>query len=224
VASMEIVDLSVAFAQGMPKFPAAWFPEFEIGEIQPTASRWPRRFTTLRLFAHNGTHIESSNHVMRDEATIDTVPLGKFVGFPVIVDLREMPEGAELRADLIRDRLPADVGPGRVVLLMTGYNDRRWGEGDFWERSPWLSVEAAEHIASLEPGLVGLDFQTERPRDGDCAVHRALVAGGAVLCEYLFNLERIDAATLFVAVPIKIDGVEASPVRAVGIRGVGAAV
>jgi hypothetical protein len=46
---------------------------------------------------------------------------------------------------------------------MTGYDDRNWGQADFWERSPWLSVEAAEYIASMQPALIGLDFQTEEP-------------------------------------------------------------
>ena len=41
-----------------------------------------------------------------------------------------------------------------------------------------------------------------------------------MLCEYLFNLERIDARTLFLALPIKVAGVEAAAVRAVGINGV----
>jgi kynurenine formamidase len=221
---MEIVDLSVALSEGMPKFPASWFPEFAVREVHPEASRWPRRFTAVQLFGHHGTHVESSDHVMRDDATVDSVPLGRFAGFPVIVDLRDIPERTEVPLDVVRDQLnPTDVPPGKVVLLMTNYNDRRWGEADFWEGSPWLSIEAAEYVASVQPALVGLDFQTERPRDGDCAVHRALVARGAVLCEYLFNLEGIDRETLFLALPVKFAGVEAAPVRAVGIKGLGAA-
>jgi kynurenine formamidase len=216
---MEIVDLSVAFAEGMPKFPASWFPEFAVAELDPAAGRPGRRFTAVNLFAHNGTHVESSDHVLRDDATIDTVPLDCFAGYPIVVDLRDVPDGAEVPVELVRERLdPERARPGGIVLLMTGYNDRRWGEDEFWQRSPWLSTEAAEHIAATEPALIGLDFQTERPTDHDFSVHRALVGGGAVLCEYLFNLDRVDRRTLFLALPIKIDGVEAAPVRAVGIK------
>ena len=130
-----------------------------------------------------------------------------------------MEDGSEISLELVRERLDGSrPAPGAVLLLMTGYNDRRWGSPDFWERSPWLSLEAAEYLASTEPALVGLDFQTERPRDGQFAVHRALVDRGGVLCEYLFNLDRVDEETLFLALPIKIAGVEAAPVRAVGIK------
>jgi arylformamidase len=222
VARIEIVDLSVAFSERMPKFPASWFPKFSIAEVRPAASDRSRRFTMVQLFAHNGTHVESSNHVTGDTSTIDRVPLERFGGFPTIVDLRDVADCSEVSLDVVRDRLDApSVAPGEVLLLMTGYNDRRWGEADFWERSPWLSVGAAEYVASAGPALVGLDFQTESPGDASFAVHRALVGGGAVLCEYLFNLERVDEETLFLALPVKIAGVEAAPVRAVGIRGIG---
>ena len=217
MAGLEIVDLSVVLSEAMPKFPAEWFPEFAVEEVHPPSAGQSRRFTRLQLFAHGGTHVESSDHVMPHGATIDTVPLHGFAGFPAIVDLREVPEATEVPLDLVRDRLPPSE-PGGVVLLMTSYDDRKWGQDDFWDRSPWLSVEAAEYIASKKPALIGLDFQTEKPLTTDFMVHRALMAQGAVLCEYLFNLERMDGETLFLALPIKIAGVEAAPVRAVGIK------
>lgn len=217
VSDVEIVDLSVAFAEGMPKYPADWFPTFVIEEVRPTGARWTRRFTNLRLFAHNGTHVESSDHVTGDGVTIDTIPLERFVGVPTVVDLRDVEDGVEVSVEQVRARL-SDDEPGRIVLLMTGYDDRRWGTEDFWWRSPWLSQEASEYIASTRPSLIGLDFQTEKPRERDFVNHRALVSTGATLCEYLFNLDRLDESSLFLALPIKIDGVEAAPVRAVGIK------
>jgi arylformamidase len=219
VAGLEIVDLSVALSEAMPKFPAEWFPPFAVEEVHPPTVGRSRRFTSLQLFAHNATHVESSDHVMLDGATIDTLPLDYFAGFPVIVDLRDVPESTEVPLDLVRDRLRSS-DPGGVILLMTSYDDRKWGQADFWQRSPWLSVEAAEYIASTKPALIGLDFQTEKPLSTDFLVHRALMAEGAVLCEYLFNLERMDGDALFLALPIKIAGVEAAPVRAVGVKSV----
>jgi arylformamidase len=220
MAALEIVDLSVALSEGMPKFPAEWFPKFAVEEVDSPGGQ-SRRFTKLQLFAHNGTHVESTDHVMPDGDTIDALSLDGFAGFPEIVDLRDVPEGTEVPPDLVRDRLPSR-DPGGVILLMTAYDDRKWGEADFWDRSPWLSLEAAEYIASTRPALIGLDFQTEKPRSTDFLVHRALMVHGAVLCEYLFNLERMDGDTLFLALPVKIAGVEAAPVRAVGVKNVSA--
>src|SRR5918996_3824709 len=121
---MEIVDLSVAFSEGMPRFPAPWFPEFSIREVHP-GGRDRRRFTSLQLCAHNGTHVESSNHLTGDDSTIDTVALGRFAGLPTIVDLRDVPDETEISLDTVRSRLDAHgATPGQIVLLMTSYNDR----------------------------------------------------------------------------------------------------
>ena len=121
----EITDLSVTFREGMPKFPAAWFPEFSSKEVDPPAGHLSRRMTTLELCAHNGTHVESADHVLINGATIDTIPLHLFAGFPTIVDLRDVEDGTEVPLETVRDRLrPSDVEPGGILLLMTGYNDR----------------------------------------------------------------------------------------------------
>jgi kynurenine formamidase len=213
---VEIVDLSVAFAEGMPRYPADWFPRFGVREVE--ADDASRRFTALDLFAHNGTHVESPCHVLEGDATIDELPLAHFAGYPVVVDLGDVPDATEISVELLRERLP-EQQPGRAILLVTGYNDRRWGEPDFWFSSPWLAQDAAAYVASLGPALVGFDFQTERPGDSGFPVHRVLARAGVALCEYLFNLGEVDSRTLFLALPIKVEGVEAAPTRAVGVKG-----
>jgi kynurenine formamidase len=218
---VELVDLSIAFSVGMPKYPAEWFPAFEVTEVSPPVADFRRRFTTVQLFAHNGTHVESSDHVLRDGVTIDAIPLERLAGYPRIVDFADVPDATEIGEALLRERLAAagPLAPGAIVLLRNGYDDRRWGAPDFWERSPYLSPQAAAALAAARPALIGLDFQTEKPGERDFVVHRALVAHGAVLCEFLFNLAPINERTLFMALPVKLAGVEASPVRAVGVRG-----
>ncbi|MDP1512109.1 cyclase family protein [Paenibacillus sp. CMAA1739] len=220
---LELIDLSIAFSKGMPKYSAKWFPEFTFDEVAPetmTAADWKRRFTIVSLFAHNGTHVESSDHVFRDGKTIDRVPLQHFVGYPVLIDLTDIPNQTEISADLLKQRLaPLTIEEGEILLFHTGYDDREWGKEGFWDRSPWLSAEAAAYIASLNPVFIGLDFQTEKPAEKNFVVHKNIVSQGAVLCEYLFNLYQLDSDTLFVALPIKISDVEASPVRAIGIKG-----
>lgn len=219
---ISIVDLSIPFAVGMPKYDAPWFPPFELREVRPESmpeARWTRRFTTLSLFAHNGTHVETSDHVFRDGRTISKVPLDRFVGRPLVVRLTDIPDGAEISRSDLEARLPGDVATGSILLLHTGYDDRRWGRADFWDRSPWLSAAAAELVRDLRPAFIGLDFQTEKPGERDFIVHRTLLRDDVVLGEYFFNLQQVTWESLFLAMPVSIDGVEAAPVRAVAING-----
>ena len=144
--------------------------------------------------------------------------LGRFIGFPIILDLRDVPDGVPIKRQDIESKLPDGISEGSILLLNTGYNDRSWGESWFWDKSPWLHPSAAEYIARLKPSLIGLDFQTEKPKEKSFVVHSALVSENGIICEYLFNLHKLDRNSLFMALPVKIEGVEASPVRAVGIN------
>ena len=212
--AFEIIDLSVPLSEGMPKYEANWFPEFRIREVRPESmaeAAWKRRFTRLELFAHNATHVETSDHVFRDGRTISKLSLNKFVGHPYVIQLTDVLDRTEIsRADL-ELRLPAGVEAGAIVLLHTSYDDRHWGQAGFWDNSPWLSAQAAEFLRDLRPAFLGLDFQTEKPKERDFVVHRTLLAEDMVLCEYLFNLCRVKPSSLLVALPIFIEGVEASP-------------
>jgi arylformamidase len=218
----EVVDLSTPFHVGMPKYDAPWFPPFGVSEVMPEAmpeASWKRRFTKLDLFAHNGTHVETSDHAFRDGRTICKYELSRFCGRPFVMDLSDLPDGTPIGAERVRGALerlrPTAEG---ILLLRTGYNDRAWGTETFWNRSPFLTPEAAEAIAASKIGFVGLDFQTERPGEKNFVVHKALLAAGIIVCEYMFRLDQIAPEAIFMAMPISIRDVEAAPVRAVAIN------
>lgn len=219
----EIIDLSIPFSIDMPKYDASWFPKFSYDEIKPEQmleANWHRRFTTLNLFAHNGTHIESSDHAYRNGYTIDKIELANFVGYPVIIDLLGIANRTEITPEMIEPYLRnVEISEKTIILIRTGYDDKYWNTDVFWNESPWLNADAADLLAATGAGFFGLDFQTEKPKEKDFVVHKSLLSGHAVICEYLFNLDKADRNTLFMALPISVTNTEASPVRAVLIKG-----
>jgi arylformamidase len=219
----EIVDLSVPFHVGMPKYDASWFPAFSVEEVAPESmpeAQWKRRFTTLGLFAHNGTHVETSDHAFRDDKTICKYDLTRFAGVPSVLDFSTLRDGTEIGADDVKRGLEQAGGmhDGGILLIRTGYNDRAWGTADFWNRSPYLSEAAAQAIARAGFGFVGLDFQTEKPGERNFVVHKALLSRDILLCEYLVNLHRLKPGSVFIATPLSIRNVEASPTRAIALN------
>jgi kynurenine formamidase len=222
IMTKHIVDLSVPFHKGMPKYEAPWFPEFDFEEVKPASmpeAQWKRRFTSLKLFAHNGTHVETSDHVFSDGKTIDSYELEQFFGKPFIVDLQHVPDSHAITGEQMSEALAGyDPNVYSIVLVNTGYNDRHWGEEGFWGNSPYMTQEAAQEIANLKPQFVGIDFQTEKPGEKNFVVHKTLLSSCNLLCEYLFNLGSISDKAWFFALPISIKNVEASPVRAVAIE------
>jgi len=133
-----------------------------------------------------------------------------------------VPDAAEIGVDLVKGAMPPVAAPqadgGRILLIRTGRNDRAWGTDDYWNRSPYLSEEAAQTIADAGFGFVGLDFQTEKPGERNFVVHKALLSRGVLLCEYLVNLHRLGPDSIFIATPLSIRDVEASPTRAIALN------
>ena len=218
----EIIDLSVPFYQGMPKYHAQWYPGYYYDEIKPenmSEANWKRRFTKINLFAHNGTHIEVSDHVYKDGNTLKNFGIQQFINYPHIIDLTEVPLEMEISKEVIERKIEKkEIKEGAIILLKTLYDDEHWGKEDFWDKSPYLSEEAAVYLQSLRPSLIGIDFQTEKPGEKNFIVHKSLLKGNAVLCEYLFHLDEIDESCLFMALPINFVDLEAAPVRASALR------
>jgi kynurenine formamidase len=221
---VELIDLSALMSEGMPRYPADWLRPLRLREVRPQSmpeARWKRRFTEWELNAHTGTHVEAADHVFGDGRTLERLPLRHFMGVAYRIDLTDYAGGGEIAGPAVRHRLEtARIPEAAVILLHTGYNDRAWGTDGYWTGSPWLSLEAARAVRALRPVLVGLDFQTEQPGESEFNVHRILATDDTVLCEYLFHLDRVQSGrSLFVALPLRIQGVEASPVRAVILNG-----
>lgn len=219
--NIKLVDLSATFCVGMPKYKAEWYPEFSYKEIAPQAlvnNEWKRRFTVVSMFAHNGTHVETSDHVFKDGYTLGKTNLEEFIAHPVIIDLTDISNGVSIEAEDILKRIEnRKIEERSIILLKTGYDDRAWGKDYFWDKSPWLDAEAAKVVANLKPRIVGIDFQTEKPNEKNFIVHKTLASAGCIICEYLFNLDKINEEFLFMALPIKMPELESAPVRAVGL-------
>ena len=82
---------------------------------------------------------------------------------------------------------------------------------------PFLEVEAVKRLLELGVKVIGVDTlsPSETRTDGsfpDFAVHHAVLGAGAVIAKNLNNLEAID--WLVSLVPLKLGGLDGSPIRA----------
>lgn len=162
---------------------------------------------------HLGAHADAPFHVREDGAGIAELPLEPYIGPCRVIEVPAEP--------LI---LPAHLGaidPGDPprLLLKTG---SAWKDGDrsvFPERFSALSPELARHLGERGTLLVGLDTPSVDPFDSqDLPAHNALIDGRVV------NLEGLDLDGVppgiyeLIALPLRLEGLDASPVRAV-LRG-----
>lgn len=170
--------------------------------------------SALEIGCHVGTHIDGPLHFLAGAPGVDRMPLERFAGPALVLDVRDPATGlAEPRA--LEATVLAGQDPGAVdfVLFLTGW-DRWWGQERYYQEWPWLSPELAERLAGAGLKGVGLDTPSLDDFNGRAA-HDLCAAAGMINIENLTGLDRLPArGAVFQALPLKLDATEASPVRA----------
>lgn len=218
-----MVDLTHGFAEGMPAFDSPWYPRFAIEramspETDPAGAG--RTFSALHIFPHNATHVDAPRHFFATGAEVEALGLEPFIGPAVVADLCHVTLGGPIDVADLRQALADRLRPGDRVMLRTDHLDRFWGRPDFWHTSPHLTGAAAEWLVQQGVRLVGVDFNPEVTPTRDFPVHRTLLGAGVPILEYIRNLGALRTARgLLLALPTRVAGVEAVPVRALMVEG-----
>ncbi|MFD5164240.1 cyclase family protein [Streptomyces hawaiiensis] len=217
-----LVDLTHGFYEGMPSYPAPWFPTFTTERAMspdndPNGTE--RTFSTLHLFPHNATHMEYRLHFYPGAEGIDAVPLETLVGRACVADLSYKGDLDPVTGEDLEKQLSEVWQRGDRLLIRTDYVRRAWGREDYWDKPPYLTPSAAEWAIDNGACLVGFDCLTERPGDRESPVHHALLGAGVPLIEYMTNMHELSRQVVqLIALPIKVAGVEATPARVIAVE------
>jgi arylformamidase len=163
--------------------------------------------STLRSTVHIGSHLDAPSHYDAEGDTIDAVDLQRCIG-PCDVMRIDVERGGQIEID----DLPRKPSSERLLLATGTHPDPdQWG-GDFAGLSPRL----IEHLAGLGVKLIGVDTPSvdvatskELPSHDACRRHDVLILEGLVLDEV------DEGGYELIALPLKLTGFDASPVRAV---------
>jgi arylformamidase len=206
---MRILDISVPIRDGMVVWPGQ--DRFESHRTSQIARGEVCNLRQMSIGTHVGTHVDAPNHFLDDGATIDQIDLEAFVG-PCRVVAIENPSAIE-RADLEPHALD-----GVERLLLKTANSALHASPTFFEDFIALSPEAARYLAGIESlRLVGLDYHSIAPFDTheSVQVHHAILGRSIVALEGL-NLSGVEPGEYeLIALPLRLEGCDGSPVRAV---------
>ena len=207
---MKIIDLSQPLRDGMRGV--------EVRTVmQLSVDGW--NATSLGLFSHCGTHMDAPRHFLADGKTIDQQALSVCVGPARVIDVAPAAPRQLISVD---DLGPAAdrIQPGERLLFRTDWHHRH-GTPEYRDELPRISIELARWLAERRVALIGV----EPPSVADVnnleevtEVHQTLLRASVVIVEGLANLDRLESAQVqFIALPLRIDGGDGSPVRAVAI-------
>lgn len=164
--------------------------------------------SSITLSCHTGAHADAPSHFMAGAPSIDAVPLLRYLGPCRLIDVRPA-DGVVRPADV--ENADFSASP-RLLLRTRETNDRTRFPATF----ATLSVELIEHLAARGVVLIGLDTPSvDRFDSKDLPCHKALYARG------IANLESLDLTGVpegryeLIALPLRLRGRDASPVRAI---------
>jgi arylformamidase len=201
-----LYDISRPLRAGFPVWPGD--PPFQIEWSSRIADGAGFNLSTLQLSPHTGTHADAPYHVAEDGARIGGSPLDAFLGPVRVVD-------AAGWASLSRSRIQPilQAGPVERVLFHTGC----WpGTQGFPKDFASIDPQAAAFLVDIGVRLVGTDAPSVDAFDtDDLPVHHLLRQGGVQTLESLL-LDGVPPGDYqLIALPLRLDEAEASPVRAV---------
>ncbi|HEX2204143.1 MAG TPA: cyclase family protein [Longimicrobium sp.] len=162
----------------------------------------------LHMSAHTGTHADGPFHVAEDGARIGAAPLEAFIGPARVLDARDC---ERIDAEWLREALANDR-PERVL-----FNTACWLSPDaFPTKYPPIHPVAAELLVEYGVRLVGTDAPSVDPFDADdLPAHRVLLGAGVALLENLLLDGVVAGEYELIALPLRLEDADASPVRAV---------
>ncbi len=194
---MKIYDISRPLDEETPVWPGdtafSWRETRSPGDGSPWGS------TNFSMSAHCGTHVDAPSHVFADGRTIGQIPLAAYVGPARVVDLPGLGE----------------VGPDALPRKALGIQRVLFRSGGKASLSPF----AAMLLAQKGTVLVGTDAASIDPEDSeDLPAHRALLGNGVAILEDLDLTAVPEGAYTLVALPLRLEDLDASPVRAILIQ------
>ncbi len=210
---MKLIDLTHPLTDGQPAFPGDPVPR-----IRPFATLAENGYNLTRfaMGSHQGTHLDAPFHFLRDGGTVDRIPLERLYGPATLVDLAPggaLGKGAVITPGMLQLHASA-FEPGARVLLRTGWHEQ-FGSPAFFDGYPSLTIEAARWIAARKIGLLGMDMPS--PAADPAEAHQALLGADVLLLEAVANLAALPRRFTLAAFPLKLEGRDGPPVRAVAI-------
>jgi kynurenine formamidase len=228
------VDLTHAFDSTTIYWPTAQPFRLEVVAEGDTPGGYYYAAANFNAAEHGGTHLDSPVHFARGRHTTEQIPLHRFIGAAVVVDVSAPaaanPDYRVTAADLEafereHGRIPARA----IVLVRTGWGSR-WpdrqaylGTAQAGPRAvaqlhfPGIDSSAARRLVERAVSAVGIDTPSiDYGQSTSFDTHRILFAENIPAFENVAHLDLLpETGAYVVALPMKIAGGTGGPLRIV---------
>lgn len=164
------------------------------------------------MSAHTGAHADAPNHYHPDGESIDVRSLHYYFGPAQVIDVHISP-GKRIE---VKDVEKIKIEEERVLIKTQSFPDpNRWNH-DFNS----LSADLIDYLNSRKVQLIGIDTPSIDPWDDkELESHQAVYKFKMAVLEGIVLAEIPSGIYWLSALPLKIEGGDAGPVRAILVEG-----
>jgi arylformamidase len=203
-----IYDISVPIRSGGLVYPGN--PEIEIMLQQAVAKGAGANVSSIRFGSHTGTHADAARHFFDDGQTVDKIPLERLIGPALLISFRD-----DVRAVSAADLRKHNLKGQKRVLLRTR-NSALLSQKEFVPDYTYLAPDGAQYLADNGVELVGVDYLSiEQFHSGHHKTHRILLERSVVILEGLDLSIPTPGEYELICLPLRIEGCDGAPARAV---------
>ena len=203
-----IYDISVPIRPGGLVYPGN--PEIEVSLQQAVAKGAGANVSVIRFGSHTGTHADAARHFFDDGQPVDEIPLERLMGPALLLGFAD-----DVRAVGAAELKARDLGGHKKILLRTR-NSALLSRKEFVPDYTYLAPDGAEYLVDKGVELVGIDYLSiEQFHSGHHRTHRTLLAKSVVILEGLDLSVPAPGEYHLVCLPLRIEGCDGAPARAV---------
>jgi arylformamidase len=204
-----VIDISPPLDDGIAVFPGDTPLSREV--LLDSSRGDSLTLSSLRGTVHLGAHVDAPLHYAQSGSSIDQLPLELFVGRCRVIRTPAAPR-ARVSWEAVSNALGDGEPTERLLLATDSYPDPTRFQDGFAALDP----EAVRRLGAKGVRLLGVDTPSVDPADSkDLPAHEACRETGITILEGL-ALDRVHEGLYELsALPLRLIGFEASPVRAV---------
>jgi kynurenine formamidase len=210
-----IVDLSYPIKSDMLVYPGTERPVFKwAGRINSEGFN----LTKMWMHTHTGTHADAPNHFIENAKSIDELSIDCFFGRAKLFRYNQEPKSQNISPDEIISS-EHELEPEIIFVLETGI-ERHSEKKEYNELFPVPSQDLLELLIEYKIRAYMTDATSvDRVNSKGSPNHHLLLGAGVPIVENLCNLSKIPVNKFFtiIALPLKLEGREGSPCRAVAL-------
>ncbi len=214
---MRIVEIGGPIRDGMWAYGDP-YPTPRIEQIPPPDwLDYPVYSQTVYMAVQCGTYLETAAHMDPTAMTIDQLPLARCLDVPALC--LWIPRGADEAIDADDLQRACDAAgivpqPREALLVGTGW-DRHWDSADYVTHPPYFTAAAIDWVLDHDFSLLGGDTPRYDSPSNPQNFFPKFFRHDILLLAPLVNLDQVRKPRgRLTALPLKIVGACASPVRA----------